>query len=118
MLRLMSMVSALLVSSVLVTAATHAAVPMRSAERDGVRFEYATQLMPKDKVRISGRLTSTGERFDLIVDAAGRVRGDFGGQYVEYNVAPAKHDSIVAALTAPSTSVAAANALQSIAATR
>ena len=111
MLRLITMLS-----SLLVPAAAYAAEPaMQIGERDGVRFEYATELTPKGLVHISGQMLSSRQRFDLLVDAAGRVRGDFGGSYVEYDVPAAKHDAIVASLMTPSTSVATANALQSIA---
>ena len=112
MLRQITLLTALLLPA----SAIAAAPTLVSGERDGMRFQYAAELMPSGQVRISGNMLPSHESFDYLVEASGLVHGQYAYSPIEFYVEPAKHDRLVAELTAaPSLTAAAANTLQAIA---
>jgi hypothetical protein len=73
---------------------------MQSSFRyDGNTYRYTT-VADGDLIHLSGVVVETGEKFDLRMNEAGRVRGEFGVKYVSFRVSKEVRDSVAARLAA------------------
>ena len=88
--------TSIFIAALLAPAAALAATPaMTIGERDGVRFEYASQLKDNGQIQLVGKLLANGEPFDLTVEPGGLVHGDIGYSYVEFSVSRRQREKLV-----------------------
>lgn len=81
-----------------VAAAAAPTAPFKQMERDGMRFEYSTQLNDRDTIGIKGRFLDNYEKFKLVVKPSGRVTGTMGDRPVDFSIARVDRDNLVAQL--------------------
>lgn len=76
-------------------AAASAAPAQVVAEKDGLKFEYRTQVAD-GKVVLDGRLLNEPEKFKFTVERDGYVHGNVGDQDVNFTISRKDHDALIA----------------------
>lgn len=90
---------ALVTTSLFAASAALAADPvMVTAKKDGVRFEYAKELQPGERVRLHGRYLDNNERFSFVVEPNGDVHGEVGIAAVSFSIGRKERDQLFASV--------------------
>lgn len=93
------MVRCIALLTFLVVAAPVGAEPLHiTGEKDGVRFDYTSEMRPDGQLIIQGTYLNTGEKFGLTVSRHGHVDGWVGPAWVDYDVSPEVRDQAAEAL--------------------